>query len=308
MIEVKYQGKDITADVSIISCYHDMYAEGRTDTLNIVFSDDKHVWDKWGVKTNDKIAVEYGAIKTGTMFVHKAKPKNGLFEIVATSAPASYKDRKSKSWQKIKLTAMGQEIAGHHGLAFEVHGVEDVLYEYLQQENESDFSFFNKRCALEGCAFLVYDEKLILYSQKYIEAQKAAGDAIYVGADSDYNYDDKSDELYGSCKIEMGSYKGVFEAGNRSVKVFIPSLNFTINSQAEADRYAKNALRMVNKGVYTGYVYSAILTGYTAGSMAKLENERAPSWNGDVFLTHVRNDYGKGKSKLFFRRPIEGGY
>lgn len=306
MIEVKYQGKSITEDVSINRCIHDMYCEGRTDTLNIVFNDNEHVWDAWGVQTNDEIAVEYGAIKTGKMFVHHARPKNGLFEIVAASAPATFKERRNKAWQKIKFKAIGQEIASKHGLQFESFGVDDVLIQYILQ-SENDFAFLNKRCALEGCAFLVYDGKLILYSQKYMESQ-AVGDSIYVGADSEYEYVDKSGGLYGSCMIEQGAYKGSYKASNGSGKVYMPLLDFEVTSDAEAERFAKNMLRKANKDAYTGFIYSNVLTGYAAASMANLDNERAPSWNGNVFLTHVRNDYGKGKSKLFFRRPIEGGY
>ena len=307
MIEVNYAGKNITNGVSINRCVHDMYAEGRTDTLTLIFNDDKHVWDSWGVKTNDEISVAYGPIKTGKMYVFRAKPRNGLFEIVATAAPASFKDRKNKAWQKIRLKDMGREIAGNHGLDFAAYGVDDVLYPYILQSNESDFSFLNRRCALEGCAFLVYDGTLVMYSQRYIENQTAS-ESIHVGIDSDYEYNDKSGWLFGSCRIERGAYKGSFEAGNGSNKCYVPPFDFTVTSDAEAGRYARNMLRMVNKGALSGYIHSNVLTGYAAGSMAKLSNGRAPSWDGDVFLTHIRNDYGRGKSKLFFRKPIEGGY
>lgn len=307
MIKVTFKGKDITDEISINRCYHDMYAEGQADTLHIRFNDNEHVWDGWAPKTGDDISIEYGAIKTGKMFVRTVKPSNGLYEITATSVPASCKDKKSKAWQKIKFKAMGKEIAEHHNLNFESHGVEDILYEYVLQNNESDLSFFQKRCTLEGCAFLVYDEKLVLYSQSYIEKQ-AAEEELYVGIDSDYQYSDRSGELYGECKIEQGKYKGSYKAGNDSKKVFIPKLKFSVGSNEEAERYAKNLLRMANKEAYTGYLYSHILTGYAAASMARIENERAPSWDGDVFLTHIRNDYGRGVSKIFFRRPPEGGY
>lgn len=307
MIEITYNSVNITDGVSVNKVYHDMYAEGRTDTLNILFNDNDHVWDGWGVSKDDKISVSFDSIKTGVMFVHKATPKNGLFEIVATSAPSSSRKRKSKAWRKIRLLGIGKEIADNHGLKFESYGVEDVHYEYILQQNESDFAFLHRRCILEGCAFLVYDEKLVMYSQRYIEGL-TAGESIYIGSDSDYEYEDKSGQLFSSCTVERGAFKGSYEADNGAYKDFIPSFDFSVNSNEEAGRFAKNLLRMANKNAYTGYVYSNILVGYAAASMAKLENERAPSWNGNVFLTHVRNDYGKGLSKIWFRRPLEGGY
>lgn len=306
MIDVIYKGKNISEEVSIIDCYHDMYAEQRTDTLHITFDDSEHIWDSWGVKTNDEISVEYGAIKTGTMFVYSAKPSNGLFNIVATSVPASYKDKKSKAWQKIKLKSMCKEIAENHGLKFKAYGVDDVLYEHILQKNESDFAFLNRRVQLEGCAFLVYNKTFVLYSEKYMEDK--SGDEIELDEDTDYEYDDKSGWLFGSCKIEQGKYDGEYKTSNGSKKVYIPKLDFTVGSKAAANRYAKNMLRWANKNAYTGYFYSGILTGYAPASMAKLKNDRAPSWDGEIFLTHVRNDYAKGMSKIFFRKKIDGGY
>lgn len=307
MIKVMYKGKDITEDVSINRCYHDMYAEGQADTLHVRFNDDEHVWDDWAPQTNDEIAVEYGAIKTGKMFIQTTRPTNGLYEVIATSVPASYRDKKSKAWQKIKFKDMGKEIAGNHGLGFKNYGVENVLYDYILQKNENDFVFLQKRCILEGCAFLVYDGTLVLYSQSYMEKQTAS-ESLYIGEDSDYRYSDRSGELYGECKIEQGKYQGSFKAQNGAERIFIPQADFSVGNNTEAARYARNLLRAANKDAYTGYLYSHILTGYAAASMAKLENERAPSWDGDVFLTHIRNDYGRGLSKIFFRRPIEGDY
>ncbi len=153
-------------------------------------------------------------------------------------------------------------------------------------------------------AFLIYDKKLIVYSEKYMEAK--SGDEIEIGEDTDYEYDDKSGWLFGSCKIEQGKYAGEYTASNGSKKVFIPKLNFTVGNKSDANRYAKNMLRYANKNAYTGYFYSSILTGYAPASIGNISNERAPSWDGKVFFTHVRNDYAKGKSKIYFRKPLEG--
>lgn len=305
MIKVKFKGEDITESVSINTCCHDMYAEYRCDTLCITFNDTQNQWDKWQPKTGDEIQVDYGTISTGKMFIDSAAPKNGLYKIVATSVPLTSKEPKSKAWQKIKLTQIGTEIAGHHQLEFKQYGVTDVLYDYVMQTNKSDFAFLNYLCTLEGCAFLVYDGTLVMYSQSYMEEQSPIK-SIDLSLDADFDCIDHSAQQYGVCKIERGLYKGEFNAGNGCSRVFIPTIDMTINNAVEAERYAKSLLRNENKNALTGYIRANIMTEYAAASTATLNSVRSPSWNGAIFIYHIRNDYAKGNSKIFFRKPLSG--
>lgn len=307
MIQVNFRGVDITKDVSINRCYHDMYCEGRSDTLHIRFNDPQNQWDGWQPKVGDEISVTYGSIGTGKMFVDSTIPENGLYTIVATSIPPSAKEGKSKAWQKIFLTQIGKEIAGNHGLSFQSYGVSDTQYEYILQTNETDFSFFQRICTLEGCAFLVYDGVLVMYSQTHMEGVEPSK-TIVITSDGDYSFVDNSARLYGSCLIERGLYKGEYTAGNGATRRYVPEMDIpiTMSSQDEANRYAKNLLRSVNKGMMYGYIYGRVMPEFAAASTAELENYRAASWNGNIFLTHIRNDYGKGQSKVFFRKPLDG--
>ena len=49
------------------------------------------------------------------------------------------------------------------------------MYPYLKQENETDFALFSRLCTLEGCQMLIFDGKLLAYSEQYIEQQAVAG-------------------------------------------------------------------------------------------------------------------------------------
>lgn len=305
MIQLTYRGVDITEAIYINRCYHDMYAAGRSDGLHLRVNDARNVWDSWAPAIGDEIKVDYGSVGTGTMFVSAAAPMNGIYEIVARSAPPSGFVLKSKAWQKVRFLQLAAEIAERNGLEFASYGVTDVLYDYILQSGESDFHFLHRRAQLEGCAFIVYDKRLILYSEAYMEAQKPS-ETLTISVDGDYKYTDARERLYGSCVIERGLYRGSFSVDNGSARVFRPADVSHVGSNAEAERFAKNLLRAKNKGCCGGYIRSRILPGYAAASTIELANTRAPSWDGAVFLDHIRNDYGAGQSKIFFRRPLEG--
>ena len=305
MIQLTYNGVDITGSVSINRCWHDMYASEKSDTLHIRVNDAEVLWDKWAPAAGDEIRVDYGTISTGIMFVSNVVPQNGTFDIHAQSAPASGFEVQNKAWQKVKLLQIGEEIAKRNGLSFVSYGVEDKLYSYVQQIDESDFAFLSRRARLEGCSFLVYNKTLVLYSEPYMEAVLPT-ETLVVATDGDYKYSDRRFSLYGSCVVESGMFSGEFTADNGVSRKFRPANIGNVGSDLEAVRFAKNLLRFANKNCFSGFVRTNILPGYAAASTVMLSNARASSWDGTVFIDHIRNDYGTGKSKVFFRRTLEG--
>lgn len=305
-MELRYNGVDIYDKVSINQCIYDSYGEKQSDTLRMTFSDAADVWDGWSPGNGDKVSVTLGAAKTGDMYITSVRPENGIMTLRASSTPETHNDVSNKSWENVHFKQICEEIANRHGLKCEFHGVEDQTYQYVTQENKEDFVFLENRCVLEGCAFLVYDGKLVVYSESAIEST-ASDNTLKITNDVKFEYKDDSKSAYENCILKNGSLSGRHSASNSTSKTCEQSMNIQMASQAEADRYSKNYLRYANKGKATGCIESStLMSGYAAGSVVNLATTGVASWDCPVFMTHVRHDFVACKSKLWFRKTLEG--
>lgn len=296
---------DLTADDGLKD-YHDMYADKQSDELLLKLNDTRELWDRWSPKKGDTIAVEDGAAKTGKMFVESVVPESGLITLRAYSAPQSTKDKRSKSWEKIKFLQLIQEIAGRHGLTVETYGITDQTYDYVEQNNLPDFAFLQARCTLEGAAFLVYDGKLVVYDEAYMEGQQPV-DTITITPANNFEYRDEGAYAYGSAEAVNGGLTGTFSAPAGGDKVLRKILPFRMTDQAEADRFAKGLLRDANKEATVATLWTGtLLREYAAGSVVTLSTEGVASWDGTAFVSRIRHDYVKTRSKLYLRKPLEG--
>ncbi len=304
-MKILYEGTDIYPEISVNRCFHDMYGEKQSDELLLRLNDTRQLWDVWQPKAGDTVAVEDGEAKTGKMFIESVVPESGLVTLRAFSMPQSAKDKRNKSWEKVKLLQLGQEIAARHGLAFEQYGVTDQLYEYVNQSNLPDFAFLQQRCTLEGVAFLVYDGKLVMYDEAYLE-QQAPAKTVSITPASEFEYRDDEVNAYGSAEIVNGNITGTFTAPNGGAKVLRKVIPIQMTSQTEADRFARSLLRDANKNATTGTLWTTLMRDYAAGSVTEIQTSGAQSWDGPAFITRLRHDYVKGQSKAYFRKPLEG--
>ena len=301
ILKVFYGDTDITDAIDVNSCIHDMFACSMADTLVLKFNDTNKVWDGWDAEKEGLISVACGIAKSGQMYIDTVKPENGIMTLRASSIPPTAKEKHNKSWENVKTLQLAKEIADRHGLGFESYGVEDNLYTYVRQENEPDFEFLQKRCDLESLAFVVYDKKLVLYSEKYLESQEPAED-VELGADADYDYTDNELQGYGTMTVKNGDISGTYTASNGLSRSDERVIQTYIGSQDEGNRYAKGILRQVNKNLASGYWRDTLRRELSAGSILNLKTLGAKSWDGKVFVSHIRQDYVNSKSKIFFRK------
>lgn len=301
-LKIIYNGTDIYDKISLNYCVHEMHAEKECDSLVLRFNDPKGQWSSWNPQTGDTLATEYENDKSGDMFVSSVTPENGLVVIRAMSMPLGSKSRATKTWESIGFLAVCEEIAGKHGLGFDNYGVEDQAYDWLAQDDEEDMAFLQRLCTLEGCQMVIYDKKLIVYSEKYLEGQDAIGD-LEVGINGEFSYSDTRKLNYGKCEVYAGLLSGQASDGDGDPeKILRPHHPIRVNNAGEADRFAKGLLRNANKYGMTGTFVRSLKTEYAAASILNLKTTKASGWDGKVFLTTVRHDLVKNKTTFRFRK------
>lgn len=303
-MKLLYKDVDIYNSVSLNQCIYDSYGEQRPDTIRIVLNDGYDFWDAWKPQKGDIVQVILGACNTGKMYITEVSPTNGKMTLRASSVPQGHNNHYSKSWQSIQFMQICREVAQRHGLKCAFYDVKDQTYEYVAQQDKEDFIFLEERCILEGCAFLVYDGKLVVYDEH--AAEEKVNGKLMISNTAKFEYEDKSGDCYGTCHLRNGTITGTYFS-NDSLKTLERAINIRISSQAEANRFAKNMLRYENKRMTAATCDSDIfLPGFAAGSAMQIKTDGVASWNGNVFCTHVRHDFVKAKTKLFFRKPLEG--
>jgi len=296
-LKVEYKGVDITSSVDVDKCWIDQYAEEHGDTLKIIFADADGLWDAWAPKIGDKIRVYDDHVDSGVQYVRSIYPSVGRYEITAGSIPVSADLARSSGWQQVTKLQLAKEIAERHGLKLMTYGITDHKFLYLRQENESDFPFFQRLCLLEGDAFLIYDGMLVLYNEAYIEGTEPKQ---IVSLDADNKPEYHNEQTITALSIRNGSTE--FTYGSDLSRLKSVNIRVYIDSKGTAERYATNLYHHFNKMKKGGTFYATPITdGYTAGSVAGIKTRGMASFDGNMFIYHVRHDMTNNKTKVFFR-------
>ena len=141
------------------------------------------------------------------------------------------------------------------------------------------------------------------YTQKALEAVKTAQN---MAQENGNQYLTPEHLLYALIDAD-GGLIGTFTAPSGGDKVLRRILPFRMTDQSEADRFAKGLLRDANKNATVGTLWTgSLLRDYAAGSVVTLATEGVKSWDGTAFISRIRHDYVKTRSKLYLRKPLEG--
>lgn len=302
--KIYYNSVDITSEVKAIAVTLEQYVgTERADSLEITFGEDDD-WGSWKPQTDDRIRYTKDGSDSGTMYLYDVSIGNSSSTLYARSTPTSMRVKRSKAWERVYLTQIGQEVAARSGMSFELSDLSDQYYGYIKQEAETDSAFLSRLAMLEGAALVVFNDRIIMAGEAALESTEPSASIDTLGAYCEHY--DRSNEAYGSAIVSVGAYKGVHVADSENSKQYkADNGSIQASSNAECMRFATGVLRDQNKRLTNLKLQTSLLPEVAAGITCELED--APTgWSGSLFVHHVRHEFHKSKTTVFARKILEG--
>ncbi len=275
MVKVWFKEKDISELVESF-----VYSDNTdfTDDVSIVVSDRDRLWaNDFFPETGDYIRVEIWlrnwnrendnrTIKLGTFEIDNINYNVTKLTINAVAIPifSNIRDEKKyKTREKIKLSAIAEEIAKAGGLSLVYESDFDPTFDSTEQQNEADLYYLEKLCKNEGLALKITGKQLVVFSEEKYDSLPVVK-TLEVGKDFFYGYPNFSrnaKNIYGACEIKFFDsktdkiYSGNFFAPNRGKNEKTLRLQEKFNSKTDKNinynRKAKIKLREQNKNEFT---------------------------------------------------------
>lgn len=307
-MQIIYNRVDITSSVQPTTAIITDNSSGKPDKLDLMFADPEGVWSKWKPAKNDTLQIIENGFDSGLVYIDQITQSAGGFGLQALSIPQTSKSSRSQGWENIRLMEFVTQISARYGFSIKAYGVENHLYERVDQIEEADFSFLASRCLLEGYAFKVNNKSIVIYDE-HIQEKAIPHPELSIIRESDitggYEFTDKSTDIYGKCIIRSQAKTGYIEGQYTAEKVNGPTLksNLYATNQAEANRWAKGVLRSYNKHMITGSLGVNLNTNYAAGTTIQVVD--IGLFDGVYIIDRLVHDLINNRTKLLLRKPLE---
>ena len=238
--------------------------------------------------------------------------------IKASSIPCKTTARtqkKTKAWEKIKLSVIANEIAGANGLSCMFESSSDPFYDRKEQMQESDITFLQRLCKDAGISLKVTAKMIVLFDTADYE-QKDAVVAITRGAANVSRWSFSTslhDTAFSSCHVSYTDpksqttieYTYTPRDDNKGGQVL--EINEKVSTREEARQLAMKRLRQKNKEEYKASFSLSGDTRLVAGVTVEVSDYGA--FDGKYIIetaTHTVSKSGGYKTDITLRRVLEG--
>lgn len=262
---IKIAGQDVTRDLSpfLLSVSYVDNLSGEADDMEIVLMDKNGLFiGAWMPSLSDTLQValtkDDGLKQTLDLGVFEidevqagSPPSTFRIKAVSVSQNSALRQRdESRAFENVKLSEIAADIAKASGVELFYKASDDPTIRRAEQQQQSRLAFLEKLCKDNFLALKVADGQLIIFDESELEKQEPALTIYRNTGIINFQARWTIQEIYGRCDVvyRHGIHdeliQGSFESGS-SGKVL--KINKKCETQAEAQRLARNSLRQKNK-------------------------------------------------------------
>ena len=322
-IKVKYQNKDITKEISpyVKSFSYSDAVDGEADSAQITLIDKEEIWiGEWFPEKGNSMEIsitsngkesDFGRFEIDEI-ENTLSPSEARIKLVSVPNKSEIRYvEKSRSWEKVKLSTIAEDIATESNLQLYYKSKEDPIIERIEQDEESDLKVLKKLCKNRGLSLKVSDMELIIYDKEELEGISSARiikkDAREI---KQFRLKTTVHEVYKSCKVEYmhgKQDKKISHEYNDASKDEGMTLKVSekVENEGEAERLAKKKLREKNEKETTG---SFTLIGdpdLIAGVTVELKGFHV--YDGKYLIDKSNHDVSNGyTTKIEVHKCLEG--
>lgn len=302
-----YDGRNITKDISgyIESITYNDVLEGASDEVQIVLDDSNSVWQNaWYPDKGSILELRIGTMNCGKFEIDEFISSGGagvpsIFTIKALAAGKNSPIRSKKSYihEKKTLKDVVTTFCTVNSMFLgEANEIENVTFERLTQDRQSDLSFISSLAQRFGHIFQVRNGKVTFTKQVEFETRQTINYKLTKGDYDFWNFKDKTDETFNSVKLEyydpltgepitseyfstnFPSFFNPFKKDNQKGQVvdgfFNPDIlrvYDTAENQTQADILARSSLFRKNSEFRTGTLSMKGNEKYVAGLIINVQ-------------------------------------
>lgn len=231
---ISYKGKDVSYDLIpyLTSLSITENLKDKLDSIDISLRNDENRFLKPGYPLEEKEQIQVNICTENWNFMGEEKKKTPTYifyiddsDVNSNSAGASgisgpigslVDEKNRKHWSNISFKKLATEIANKFGLTLEYYA-EDLYFQNVEQENESDLEFLAKLAAEEGIALKISFDKIILFDEEKLEKEEIKRTFDLEGNEiikDSWSFKKMTREIYDGCQVE---YTDIFDGSTTKV-------------------------------------------------------------------------------------------
>lgn len=301
MINIMYEGADITEYVQVRSCIVRDTAGSRCDSLALEL-ENAAGYERWGLSEDDQIIVERDGYDSGIMYVNTVQADEGRYRIYATSLPCKARQKGYDSFSSKTIGEIIEYCSAYSGMEYAVYGLDpDTVIPYIERNNEGYAAFLARFLALEGAVLKCVNGKYTAIGIEYAQDIPVMNTLRISTVQKGMQYS-RNGITYRGLTVKNAYVDVTAEDTNIPDDHVWLTKNLPALNAVQASRWARGMLLKLNRESEFVYLKSNFNPGLT--SMIRIDIEGMMESAGEWLIEEVEHDLKNLKTITTLRRCI----